>query len=152
MSSRISKVRRFVWAVAATLGVVVVGLGAASLASPESRANDEDTLAQGFSTPDASSGAEEGRLIIVAATYEAEPRALTAAECAEARPRMEAQASLLAAQIARSGGGTELESRLAAAVAESRAWFDAGCPQDTRLGYYESKARDGSLKSVLIDW
>jgi hypothetical protein len=80
---------------------------------------------------------------------EGEPRALTPEECAEARPRMEAQAALREPKIA-SLTPSDLPA-WQAAVAESRAWFDAGCPLHGVLGYYPS-TDGGSFTVILIDF
>ena len=78
-----------------------------------------------------------------------DPRPLTAQECIDARPRMEAQVNLRRPKVA-ALGSAEL-ARFDAAVADSRAWFDAGCPPHETLGYYPWPDGSGA-QIVLIDF
>jgi hypothetical protein len=62
---------------------------------------------------------------------------------------MEAQVVLRTPHVAQFGPAEQ--ARFEAAIAESRAWLDAGCPPHETLGYYPSP--DGSgLRAILIDF
>jgi hypothetical protein len=83
-------------------------------------------------------------------SYSSSPRALTAEECTAARPRMEAIAQLAASRVEQLKSDSERE-RLDIALKESRAWFDAGCPPDEKLGIYPANDGSGTM-NILIDF
>jgi hypothetical protein len=95
----------------------------------------------------------EGTLTFTADGFAATPRRLSADECSSAQGRMEAQAKIWAAAVEKvEGDKTVLRGQLAAAVADSREWFAAGCPQHPVLGYYDATNGSGAIKSILIDF
>lgn len=100
-------------------------------------------------TPDPGS---EGTLSMADEQFKTTPRALTGAECANARPRMEAQVVLWQERIKTLPDTKSLENHLTAASTDSREWFDAGCPAHEKLGYYDAVDGSGTIKSVLLDF
>ena len=82
--------------------------------------------------------------------YASSPRTMTEAECVAARPRMEAIAQLAASRVEELDSDSDRE-RLAAALKESHAWFDAGCPPHEKLGIYPADDGSGTM-NILIDF
>lgn len=96
---------------------------------------------------------QTGTLAWIESGYAAKPRPLTASECADAAPRMEAQAQMLAVAVERqSPDNSLLQGQLAAAVADSREWFTDGCRPHPVLGYYDALDGSGGIKSILIQF
>ena len=95
-------------------------------------------------------GEQRGMALAIDNTYADTPRQPTAAECADARPRMEALAAMAKARVDQIGNA-EMAALLQTRLAQSRAWFDAGCPSDPVLGIYPAKDGTGS-KNVFLDF
>jgi hypothetical protein len=93
---------------------------------------------------------DRGVAAAVDASYEESPRQLALDECTEARPRMEALATLARKRV-QELGSAELSALLDSRLAESRAWFDAGCPAHSVLGIYPAKDGSGT-KNIFLDF
>lgn len=132
--------------------VVVAGgvIGSQLRASGSASEKPHDTVTfEVHGTPLAGS---EGTLSMGNNVFASQPRALTPEECSDARPRMEAQVQLWEKQLQTMSEGKSLENQLAAAVEDSRTWFDAGCRSHDKLGFYDATDGTGAIKSLLLDF
>ncbi len=135
--------------VAVALAVSTVGIRSFG----SDAAEPEDDGISFVSPSDSSQPDETGSLAFTSEGFATAPRRLSAEECSSAQGRMEAQAEMWALAVEKlEADKTVRRAQLAAAVADSREWLAAGCPQHSVLGYYDATNGSGAIKSILIDF